>query len=78
MANRNKPTPKRSRAKRADLTPIHAKRAAEFWSEIFVEALVVYAGDEGQVPAIDAARRARALADAALDEFESRWAGVRI
>jgi hypothetical protein len=66
------------RKTKADLTPIHAKRAAEFWSEIFVEALVVYAGDEGQIPPEVAAQRARALADAALDQFESRWAGVRI
>lgn len=63
---------------KADLTPIHTKRAADFWVDVFQDALLLYAGDEGQVPPEDAARRARALADAALDEFESRWAGVRL
>ena len=77
MPSRSKPT-RRAPRRTADLTPIHAKRAAEFWADIFSEALVVYAGDEGQVPPVDAARRARALADAALEEFEDRWAGVRI
>lgn len=78
MTTRARKPPPRSPVKRADLTQIHVKRAAEFWCDVFQEALLLYAGDEGQVPAETAAERARALADAALDQFESRWEGVRL
>lgn len=78
MKRTTKPPARRAPRRSVDLTPIHTKRAAEFWSEIFIEALGVYAGDEGQIPPDVAAQRARALADAALTEFEDRWAGIRI
>jgi hypothetical protein len=74
----SRPTNRHAKPVRADLTPIHAKRAADFWCEVFISVLELYAGDEGQIEPEIAAKRARSLADFALEQFEDRWQGVRL
>jgi hypothetical protein len=69
-------TPARStRAK----VPLHMKRAAEFWVDIFqssLEILLVESINKNNFQEI--AHDARAMADAALTEYENRWPGVRL
>jgi hypothetical protein len=69
---------KRPRSKAGAIPPLHVKRSAELWLDVFSEVLPIYLGEDGETPPDRAVTNARLLADRAVDEFEQRWPGVKL